>query len=371
MLWRKSLVGLCLLLCSATLTFGQTGGVTPSLLKKLNHGVNVTRWFCYQQNVHDSAHFAKYLNDQDFKAFKDLKLGFVRLCISPDVIYRDGKPDAVNLVAIDKAIELLRTKGLVVIWDLHDNGQLKVDEAGKNNDGFVEFWSEIASHYKHKFEDGVLFELLNEPVFRSNPQDWFSLQKRTVEAIRSADPRRTIMVSGTSWSGIDDLAKLPLLPEKNLVYTFHCYDPFWFTHQGASWVGDPPQGLKQVPFPATPDAVAKVIDLQSDKDKSTLESYGKQGFDANYLDARLQLAMQFASRYHVPLVLGEFGSYPLNANPADRARWFDAMRIAIDKNHVPNAIWGYDDGLGLGRSVDEKGSVKLDPVTLSHFYRVN
>ena len=37
---------------------------------------------------------------------------------------------------------------------------------------------------------------------------------------------------------------------------------------------------------------------------------------------------------------------------------------------LPNSIWGYDEGLGLGRAVGADGSLWMDPVTLSHFYGV-
>jgi hypothetical protein len=45
------------------------------------------------------------------------------------------------------------------------------------------------------------------------------------------------------------------------------------------------------------------------------------------------------------------------------------MRQAIDRLHLPNSIWGYDDGLGLGRRVNPDGTLWLDPVTLKAFFR--
>src|SRR6185312_6007742 len=80
-------------------------GVSPALLQKLDRGVNVTRWFCYVQNPNDDAHFETYLGDQDFAAFRKLHVGFVRLCVSPEVIYREGAPEAKNLSHIDEALK--------------------------------------------------------------------------------------------------------------------------------------------------------------------------------------------------------------------------------------------------------------------------
>jgi hypothetical protein len=46
------------------------------------------------------------------------------------------------------------------------------------------------------------------------------------------------------------------------------------------------------------------------------------------------------------------------------------MRSALLRLKLPNAIWGYDDGFGLGRTLNQDSSLWLDPITLSHFYGV-
>ena len=38
--------------------------------------------------------------------------------------------------------------------------------------------------------------------------------------------------------------------DPNIIYTFHYYDPFIFTHQGATWSAKGLPELKGVPFPA-------------------------------------------------------------------------------------------------------------------------
>ncbi len=339
-------------------------GVPTSLWSKFKTGVNVTRWFCYLGNPTDENHFRTYLNDQDFAEFKRLHVSFVRLCISPEVGYDNM---AKNLPFIDAALERFHKAGIAVLWDLHDNGQLKLDQPGHDNSGFVRFWESMARHYLGKSENEVVFELVNEPVFRTNPEVWYALQETTVKAIRAIDPKRTIMIASTSWDGIDTFLKMPVLSERNLIYTFHCYDPFFFTHQGASWVGDQPKLFKNVPFPSSPEAVSQMIDQVPSQFQGTLRSYGEQRYDANYLRDRIGAPAAWGRLHHVPVVLGEFGAYPPVSPVASRSHWFEAMRAAIDTAGVPHAIWGYDDALGLGRSL-ENGRLKLDPVTLKSFF---
>ena len=346
-----------------------SNGVPKELLSKLTTGVNVTRWFCYLGQGDQDAHFSNYLEDADYKNFAKLGVKFVRLCISPDMIYSGGKPSD-KLAKIDAGLDKLFRHHLAVIWDLHDNGQLGLDKPGQDNSGLVSFWSAIADHYKGSHYSDLVFEVVNEPVFKDNPDDWYRLQSNAVQAIRKQDPDRTIMVSPTYWSSIDTLVKMSVIPATNLIYTVHCYDPFFFTHQGAEWIDEIPKNLTAVPFPSSPEAVEKILPKNAPKYAGTLEDYGKHRYDAAYLLSRLKIATDWGANHHVPILLGEFGAYPKVSPPDSRARWFDGMRSAISSLKLPNSIWGYDEGLGLGRNVNQDGSLWLDPITVSHFYGV-
>ena len=37
------------------------------------------------------------------------------------------------------------------------------------------------------------------------------------------------------WGSIGELKNLVLPPDDNIIVSVHCYDPFYFTHQGATW----------------------------------------------------------------------------------------------------------------------------------------
>ena len=107
-----------------------SNGVPSALLSHLTTGVNITRWFCYLPPGDQSAHFDDYIGNSDYTTFKKLGVQFVRLCISPDLIYAGGKPTD-KLASIDRAIAQLTSHHIAVIWDLHDNGQLGLDKIGR------------------------------------------------------------------------------------------------------------------------------------------------------------------------------------------------------------------------------------------------
>lgn len=347
-----------------------TDGIPSALTDKLTRGVNVTRWFCYEGVQRKPAAQASYWLDADTKWLKKLDVKYVRLCVSPDYIYANGMPKLTELKSVDAAVDRLTKLGFAVIWDLHDNGQLKLDAPGHDNRGFLTFWKSVAQHYKGKGYSNLIFELVNEPQFNKDASTWHTLQAQTVAAVRSIDPNRTILANGTGWGGIDGLENLPVLKQKNIVYSAHSYDPFQFTHQGASWVGAEVQNLKGLPYPSSPAGVAAILDKIPVASQGLAKWYGDQKYDKAYLLSRLSKVTNWGKKHGKFVLLGEFGAYPPVSPPESRRRWFSDVRDIFDSLHLSNAIWGYDDGLGLGRRV-EGGKVTLDKDTLSAFFRVN
>src|SRR5437868_2469280 len=80
------------------------------------------------------------------------------------------------------------------------------------------------------------------------------------QQIRSVAPNHTIIACGARWSGLEDLLPLQPLALANIIYTFHDYEPFAFTHQGATWTDPTVQPLRNVPYPSTPENIAKNLD---------------------------------------------------------------------------------------------------------------
>ena len=181
--------------------------------------------------------------------------------------------------------------------------------------------------------------------------------------MRAGAPGHTLMTSGPNWGGIDGLRRLRVLDDPNVVYSFHCYDPFPFTHQGATWSGDDVKPLRGVPYPSSPESVAPLLDGLADHpaSRATLERYGRERWDRARLAARFGLAVEWGRRHGVPLYCGEFGVYPKVALPEDRARWFADFGAVLSGEGVGWAVWGWDEGFGLDRRMRD-GRPAVDPV---------
>jgi hypothetical protein len=206
----------------------------------------------------------------------------------------------------------------------------------------------------------VAFEILNEPEPLKG-EAWWQLQGRIVAAIRAVDAKRTLVVNGGGWSGIEDIVARTPYPHKNLVYTVHHYAPLLFTHQGADWTWDVAGRTHGLGWPIAPedaDAASQAA-LAETSDRATLRDQIARG-----LFTQAALAQQFASlaawrdRHGGPaLYCGEFGVYLKVAPPEARLRWLAASRAACESNRIGWALWdnSRDFGFlaeGTGRDID-------------------
>lgn len=147
---------------------------------------------------------------------------------------------------IDQNIAWAKQHGVYLILNLHvppggfqslgDGGALWDDP--ENQDRFVALWRAIAQRYRH--EPGIAgYDLLNEPAPTRDRQQWIDLAERTIAAIRDVDPDHLIVLERTNavasdWASDADM-NFFLASDDNVLYEFHFYSPFEFTHQHASW----------------------------------------------------------------------------------------------------------------------------------------
>jgi aryl-phospho-beta-D-glucosidase BglC (GH1 family) len=340
--------------------------VPQSRLDRLATGANVCQWFRFPPREGSAEHFNNYIPESEAMIMASLGLKHVRLCVAPRVIMDRDSGEVVEERGkqLEAAISRFQHAGLLVIVDIH-NEDRAAELSPAWQDAFVRFWGTLASRLSKFDPEMTILEIVNEPVFDRREEQWNTLNARLAGAIRQNAPQHTIVTSGPNWGGIDGLKKLKLLPDKNVIYSFHCYDPFTFTHQGATWTGAAVRPLRGVPYPSSPEAVQPLLPALEafPASKRMVESYGKERWNKEKLAARFRQGIEWGAKNHVPLYCGEFGVFPVRSKPEHRANWFRDFGEVLAENRIGWAVWGWDEGFGLNRRI-VSGKPVVDPVVI-------
>jgi endoglucanase len=220
--------------------------------------------------------------------------------------------DAAYMDRVVHVVGLASAAGLNVIIDMHNFDALFADPAA-NTTRFAEMWRQIAVRFQSA-PASVWFELINEPHDKLDNANLVATLTPALAAVRATNPTRPVIIGGQGWSGVDSLATLALPADPYVVPTIHTYDPFDFTHQGASWITPPP-------------AVGRMFGSAAD--------YAQ-------LDANLQKLRDYTARTgRVPFV-GEYGAIDGGAiSIADRATYYKRVSSAYASIGVQSCAWAY------------------------------
>jgi endoglucanase len=233
---------------------------------------------------------------------------------------------------------------LAVMINIHHFDQLDTNPAAAT-DKFLKIWAQIAAHYKD-FPEQLAFELDNEPHGSATTAVMNPVYGRAIAEIRRTNPRRTVFVEPGNWGGVDELKNLVLPPDDNVIVSVHCYEPFYFTHQGTSWTG-PDTQVTGIQFPGPP-ATPLVPDPSLKLNRwvtNWISVYNTLPAAENpsgpiAIEGKIRLARAWSDDYGRPIHFGEFGCYT-RADPVSRARFYSVFRRAAEAQHVGWCIWDW------------------------------
>jgi endoglucanase len=236
--------------------------------------------------------------------------------------YADEKPpyqiDPAFMARIDEVVGWATEYKLNIIIDMHHYDEL-FNAPDQHSDRFVGLWKQLAEHYKDQ-PKSVMFELINEPHNKLTNDVVEPLLTRTLAEVRKTNPTRKVIMGGDFWSGISSLATFDPPKDPNVIATFHFYEPFNFTHQGADWVDPSP------PAPAQ---------FGSDEDYA-------------WLDKMTNAALDFQERTGIPVFLGEFGAID-SADLKQRAKYTYAVRAHAENLNIGWCNWAYTNTFHIKR----------------------
>ena len=341
---KSKAISLWLLLCCAVAAWGTEA--------PFSRGVNLSNWL--QASSAQNVHFAKF-GRTDFAQIQQLGCDVVRLPISLHAMTSgppDYRIDPLLYSFLDQIADWADELGLHLILDNHSFDPA-VSTSPDIGDVLVPVWTQLAAHFAaHPAQ--LYYEILNEPHGISDAA-WNAIQQQVIDAIRQVDQQHAIVVGPANWNSFRNLQRMPVFADDNLVYTFHFYEPFVFTHQGASWTNPSLVPLRGVPFPYEQARMPTLpSSLQGTWVGTALGNYSQEG-TITQVRILIDEASAFQKDRGVPLFCGEFGVYSPNSDNRDRVLWYEVVRQHMEDRGIAWTIWDYRGGFGLF----ERGSDEL------------
>jgi len=297
--------------------------------QRIDNGISLSSWL--------EAYWLDYIPGQpwpvpDFFKKSDLvfmkEMGFtsVRFPISferftdtvaPYTMHTEMLPFAL----IDSVITWTQDLEMVLIIDNHHGWPLVDSTCIQQIPRLTSIWMDIVERYDYISPDELYFELKNEPEGTISQENLQIVFGAIIDSIRTINQTHTIVVGSTMWNSGYTLAGSQTYNDDNLIYTFHYYEPFPFTHQGFLWSWTPGSG---VTFPSSPEDETNLRDL-------------------------FILVDQWAKSNGVPVFLGEFGP-GIHGDIDSRCNWVSLIGHLCDSLQMPYVYWDWEYDFSMFKS---------------------
>lgn len=309
--------------------------------KSLDNGVSIS-WL--EQWWNKDVLSANPLKKADYELLKKLKVSTIRLPVAFEHFETVKIPVGKVFAHIDEVLKQCKLYDMKLIIDYH-YGKINDNNYITETQKVINQWLLLAKRYKKESPNLLFFEIYNEPG-PINPKVWKDAAYNIVTAIRKEDAKRTLIVGASNYNSIYELSRMERLADENIIYTFHFYEPFMFTHQGADWVGDQ-VSTTGIPFPYDPKTYPPM-------NPGVIGTWGENNYyqyriDGNQQSVRdkLQIVKNWGNKYYVPIICGEYGVYRKYSDEGSRYRYIKTVRQSLKKLDIPGIHWDYNSNFSI------------------------
>ncbi|TGT37075.1 MULTISPECIES: cellulase family glycosylhydrolase [unclassified Mesorhizobium] len=301
----KTLMAVVLALAASTLS-------AETATFSMKRGLNLDQWVTWPgedrwgdaKAILPYPEWRKFLGEDDLKALKDAGFDFLRMPVDPSPFLSDNTTDLRDQLyaSVLASARMINRAGLKVIVDMHlipgggsrKIGMGEVMDDPATFDRYVEMVRGMARTLAGEDPEKVAFEPMNEPIVDCDSDGtslWPDRQRELFAAARASATKLTLVLTGACYSAASSLGKIDpgTIPDDNIIWTFHSYDPFLLTHQGATWAGDFIPYVTGLPYPLT--AVPKAqLDVTLDTIRARIKAeapWTRQSGLVAYLDEQV------------------------------------------------------------------------------------
>jgi len=299
----------------------------------------------------------------DLDLIRRMGLGHIRIRLSlADIADETGRyPRLAQLRKLRRVVAAASRRELATVLTLHPSSERKTEltrAGGEEANDVAALWEALAARLADFGPDALVFEPLNEPEIEDRER-WQALQQRLVDAIRAAAPAHAVMAAGHRFSSLPELTALEPLERPRVLYSFHFYEPYNFTHQGADWGWPMWEHFHSFPYPASPEGIKAVLPELPEKAREHAKHYGQEKWNKAKLGERLDAAVAWSRKHGgLPVQCSEFGAYKPGIRERDRVAWLRDVRELLEARGIGWTLWDYANDFGLVSGA--QGERKID-----------
>jgi len=309
---RIGLLTCCLLLFG----WGMSQTIAHDREARFGKGVNLSNWleaYWLGGNWPEPGRFQR----ADLQAIKDAGMQTIRMPFCFAMVTDSVAPYTVDFnhrafTEMDSLIQWCADLQLNLIIDNQHEWNLTNDNWQDLILPMQAMWIQIAQQYSQLDPERYFFEMLNEPPVGLLPELADSVNLACIDAFRTVDSSHTLIVGPHTASIGSSFLTFQPYADQNLIYTFHTYEPLYFTHQGFSWFPVPfPTGT---PFPFLGD------------------------------NALVRTSLEGVANWRIthdrPVFMGEFGT-GIYGDANSRCNWVTLMGDLIDEFDFNWCYWDW------------------------------
>jgi len=315
----------------------------------LQRGTNISSWL--SQSKARGAERRNFFLRSDVQRIADWGFDHLRLPIDESQMWDEqGRPEPEAFELMESAINWSLEAGLKVIVDLHiirchgffQSTEPELFTNPEKAEVFADLWRQLSARLKHHPLDKVAYELLNEPIAKVSA-DWNRVARVAHQAIRELEPERIIVLGSNKWNSVFTYDELDVPDDRNLLLTFHFYQPMLLTHHQAWWTPEGKIYSGPVQYPGTPIAPANLPQLDLSKaGRLTPAEIAALNlpYDRAAMVRDMARPLAIARSKNLPIYCGEFGVIKL-APHEYRLAWYRDIASVFHELGIAWANWDY------------------------------